>query len=260
MNPREARTDKARVLIFRVSVAFFFLQTGFVYLNYPTGGVGPKLSPIAKSGLAIWRENNCQACHQIYGYGGFLGPDLTNLMDRRPAEDWEYVLTRGRRQMPAFDFDEQQREEIVAFLTEVSTTGLGVPTFTKVKPNVDANTLVAHYLGETNGIADPAVLRGELQLRENACNQCHRPFATGNQGAPDLTQSLSLRSPEYVRHILLNSRGSMPAYDFLTPAQIDDMLACLAWMNHNRRQLGVFYSERDNGDAFNWAAVPWFAY
>ncbi|MCH7870146.1 MAG: c-type cytochrome, partial [Planctomycetes bacterium] len=46
---------------------------------------------MAKSGLAIWRENNCQACHQIYGYGGFLGPDLTNLMDRRPDEDWKYI-------------------------------------------------------------------------------------------------------------------------------------------------------------------------
>ncbi len=260
MNSREARTDKARVLIFRMSVAFFFLQTGFVYLNYPSDGVGPKLSPLAKSGLAIWRENNCQACHQIYGYGGFLGPDLTNLMDRRPDEDWEYILTRGRKQMPAFDFDEEQREELIALLTEISTTGLGVPTFTKVKPDVDAKTLVANFLDQTNATADPAVLRGEHQLRENACSQCHRPFAVGNQGAPDLTQTLSLRSPAYVRETLLESRGSMPSYDYLTPAQIDDMLACLAWMNQNRLQLGLFYSEGDNGDAFNWAAVPWFEY
>ena len=260
MKPSEARTDKVRVVIFLGAVACFFLQTGFVYLNYPGDGVGPRLSPMAKSGLAIWRENNCQACHQIYGYGGFLGPDLTNLMDRRPDEDWEYILTRGRKQMPAFDFDEEQQEEIVAFLTEVSTTGLGVPTFTKVKPGVNADTLVGHYLDETKGTADPAVLRGEHQLRENACSQCHRPFTVGNQGAPDLTQTLSLRSPAYVRETLLKSRGSMPSYDFLTPEQIDDMLACLAWMNQNRLQLGLFYSDGPNGDAFNWAAVPWFEY
>ena len=260
MEPRKPSSAAARVVVFYLCCACFFLQTGFVYLNYPRDGVGPKLSQAGKHGLEIWRRNNCQACHQIYGYGGFLGPDLTNIMVRRPYEDWTDILTRGRKQMPAFELDEDECEAIVAFLTETSSTGIGVPSFTKLKEGIDANTLVAKYVEETKIEIDDAVLRGERQIRENACNMCHRPFAVGRAGSPDLTLALSVRSAEYCRDAVLNSRGSMPAYDFLTPGQIDDIMACLSWMNRNRRELGVFYSVGENGNVFNWAAVPWFEY
>ncbi len=52
----------------------------------------------------------------------------------------------------------------------------------------------------------------------------------------------------------------MPAYDFLTDVQLDDMLACLRWMNRNREALGRFHSTLDNGQTFAWKAVPWFEY
>ena len=34
------------------------------------------------AGRRVWLANNCQACHQLYGFGGFLGPDLTNAASR----------------------------------------------------------------------------------------------------------------------------------------------------------------------------------
>ncbi len=30
-------------------------------------------------GEDIWLKNNCNSCHQLYGLGGYLGPDLTNV-------------------------------------------------------------------------------------------------------------------------------------------------------------------------------------
>ena len=249
-----------RVCVFLVLATGFLFQTVFVYSDWPRPDAPQELSPLAKSGLDLWRENNCQACHQIYGYGGFLGPDLTNVMARRPYEDWTDILTLGRKQMPAFDFDEAQRGAIVTFLTEIDRTGTSLPSFTTLKEDAHLNRLVRHYLTATGATADQAVLRGEDLIHENGCQSCHPPFAVGIQGSPDMTLALSVRSPDYIRTILEESMGAMPAYDFLTDAQIDDMLAWLAWTNENRRALGLFHSNKENGDSFRWAAVPWFEY
>ena len=75
-----------------------------------------------------------------------------------------------------------------------------------------------------------------------------------------MTLALSVRSPDYIRTILMESMGAMPAYDFLTNVEIDDMLAWMAWTREHRPQLGLFYANKENGDAFRWAAVPWFEY
>ncbi|MCZ6597955.1 MAG: hypothetical protein O7B99_09975, partial [Planctomycetota bacterium] len=56
------------------------------YTDHPRVSAGPPLDELERAGLAVWRENNCQACHQVYGFGGFHGPDLTN----RVSEDTDY--------------------------------------------------------------------------------------------------------------------------------------------------------------------------
>ncbi len=246
--------------MYLLAVVFFFLQTGFVYLDYPRDPTGQVFSSRASEGLALWRRNNCQACHQIHGFGGFLGPDLTNITARRPLEDWEDILTRGRKQMPAFDFEAPQREAIIAFLTEVNETGTSIPQFTTLKDGIDAGFLVRNYLTATGGAADDAVLRGEDLIRENACTKCHPPFQVGIQGSPDLTLAASRRSPSYMRHVILESKGSMPSHDYLTGEEVDDMLACMVWMNRNRGPLGRFYSKLENGQELTWSTLPWFEY
>ena len=32
-----------------------------------------------KRGQQIYQQSNCMACHQFYGLGGYMGPDLTNV-------------------------------------------------------------------------------------------------------------------------------------------------------------------------------------
>lgn len=260
IDPQEPRPGTWRVVIFLLAVVCFFVQTGFVYLDYPRERSAQEFSEEAKRGLTLWRKNNCQACHQIYGYGGFLGPDLTNVVARRPIEDWTDILTLGRKQMPAFDFDEEERTAILSFLGEINETGTSIPHFATLRDGVDRDRLVENYLRETKRTADESVLRGEEQIRESACTQCHPPFAVGIQGAPDLTLAASRRSPEYNRMVILESKGAMPSHDFLTDEQLDDILACLSWMNANRRELGLFYSNNENGRSFNWSSLPWFEY
>jgi nitric oxide reductase subunit C len=259
-NRQPANPGPLRVRVYLVLVACFFLQTAFVYFDVPRRGQGQEFTAEAKEGMRLWRQNNCQACHQLYGYGGFLGPDLTNLVSRRPLEDLTTILTVGRKQMPAFHFDEEQREALVAFLREMDQTGTGLPSFTTLREDLQVESLVADYLAASGETAEAAVLRGEQAMTFNGCNLCHVTFGVGTQGAPDMTQALSFRSKDYIRELLPSGKASMPAYEDLTDQEIEDILACLEWMHLHRRELGLFSSKQENGDTFQWNNVPWFEY
>ena len=79
----------------------------------------------ALNGHTLWQQNNCTACHQFYGLGGYLGPDLTNIISTKNKGP-SYVkafLNSGIKIMPKFDFSESEKDEIVAFLTYVDGTG-----------------------------------------------------------------------------------------------------------------------------------------
>lgn len=76
----------------------------------------------AKAGQTIWQKSNCQSCHQIYGLGGYMGPDLTNVSKKGDA----YVrafLKRGTAKMPDFHFSEKEKDELVAFLKWIDSSG-----------------------------------------------------------------------------------------------------------------------------------------
>ena len=254
-----ASTGRWRVRVYVLLVACYLIQTGFVYFDYPRDGMGVRLSPSAREGLMLWRRNNCQACHQIYGFGGFLGPDLTNLMSHRPNEDWTSILTDGRKQMPAFHFDEPERGSIVAFLQEIDRTGTGFPQYAQVDPGLQLDFMVEAYANGHGGAVGETVLRGEQTVRTYACRECHVPFGVGNEGAPDLTLAMSTRPVQYLRTVLENGKGTMPEYVALTDKQLDDIIAYLGWLGRNRERLGRFHTS-DGGGNSALADLPWFEY
>lgn len=111
-------------LIIITLVTLFVFYNFFVYTqtsNEPT----KKLSKLAIEGEDIYQQKNCTACHQIYGLGGYLGPDLTNVISNT-AKGPEYVkafLVSGVKTMPVFYFTEHEKSALVQFLTEVDKTG-----------------------------------------------------------------------------------------------------------------------------------------
>lgn len=78
-------------------------------------------------GKLVWQQKNCQACHQIYGLGGHLGPDLTNVYGHRSEAYIRAFLTSGTNVMPNFHLSNQEMDELVAFLKYVNTTGISDP-------------------------------------------------------------------------------------------------------------------------------------
>lgn len=84
-----------------------------------------KMSDKAIAGEQVYQDYNCAACHQLYGLGGYLGPDLTNVISN-PSRGPDYVkiiINSGIQSMPKFNLSEKKIDQLVAFLSHVDQTG-----------------------------------------------------------------------------------------------------------------------------------------
>jgi nitric oxide reductase subunit C len=87
-------------------------------------------SPEVARGKSLWETRNCIGCHTLLGEGAYFAPELGNVYIRRGPEFikvWikaQPTKVPGRRQMPQFNFSNQQLDDIVAFLkwtSEINT-------------------------------------------------------------------------------------------------------------------------------------------
>ncbi len=83
----------------------------------------------ASEGRLVWQKYNCQSCHQLYGLGGYLGPDLTNVYS---APNKGVALIRARLKtgispMPAFECSEEETADLIAFLKVTDASGSADP-------------------------------------------------------------------------------------------------------------------------------------
>jgi nitric oxide reductase subunit C len=107
--------------------ALFAIFGGYNYTIY-NGTVAASsavLGPKALQGQELWHNNNCFSCHQLYGLGGYLGPDLTNAysVEGKGPGYIKAFLDGGVKTMPRFRFTDQQKDALVAFLQEIDATG-----------------------------------------------------------------------------------------------------------------------------------------
>ena len=118
-------TLKNKRIILGILCLSFFIYTFFVYIDAAPGDKGGVLSEEAVRGKLIFQEYNCTACHQLYGLGGYMGPDLTNVIST-PGKGEAYArasIQGGTQRMPNFHLNEPQVADLIAYLTQVSKTG-----------------------------------------------------------------------------------------------------------------------------------------
>ena len=72
-------------------------------------------------GKAIFERHNCESCHQLFGLGGYLGPELTTVISdpTRGALYARAVLQAGGSRMPDFHFSEAEIDALIAYLAYV---------------------------------------------------------------------------------------------------------------------------------------------
>ncbi len=121
------------VILFSILVASFLIYSFYLYNNLPFK------SSIATEetlkGKDIWQEKNCNACHQIYGLGGFLGPDLTNVYSLKSPEHIKAFIISGTNVMPKFNLSNNQINCLLTYLKSVDATGNADPK--KIILNID---------------------------------------------------------------------------------------------------------------------------
>lgn len=113
-------------VVYFVLVGLFILQSGLTY-TVSTEAASPavELNDAAQRGEALYREFNCTACHQFYGLGGHMGPDLTNVtVAAGKGPDFaRAVIFHGSGLMPNLAVSKEQADDLVAFLEAVAATG-----------------------------------------------------------------------------------------------------------------------------------------
>ncbi len=233
-------------------VAAFAGQSALVYLD-DTADRTPPLRGEALEGRRLWHAKNCQACHQIYGFGGFLGPDLTNAAPRLTPERLREVLTVGNAQMPAFHMTDAEIAAIGAYLRAIDLTGVGVA---RAHPPRDPRQVLAAV--QAHAATAPAPVRRGLDRFVQACSACHVPLTAtplGPNTAPDLTTVVDRLDEAGLREVLTVGRPlrGMPAWNLGDEAR-DEMIALLRWWRAEREALlGRLGGERRQG-------LPWWVY
>lgn len=108
-----------RIIFFTLGTAYL-LYTSFVYTEgtiteYPITGE-------AIEGRQLFRDKNCIACHQLYGLGGYMGPDLTNVISIKGEFYVRAFLENGTQKMPDFNLEESQVKNLISYLAYVDST------------------------------------------------------------------------------------------------------------------------------------------
>jgi nitric oxide reductase subunit C len=77
-------------------------------------------------GKKLFQQYNCIACHQLYGLGGYLGPELTTAYsDKNRGELYmKAFLTGGGMRMPNFHFKNDEIDAIISYLRYVDSTAI----------------------------------------------------------------------------------------------------------------------------------------
>lgn len=110
-----------------ILIVSFFVYSIVIYTvgTRVDKGAG-SINDATKRGKLLFQKKNCIACHQLYGLGGYMGPDLTNVMsapDKGPVFV-KSVLQYGTERMPNFHLTVSEIDDLMSFLNYSDKTGV----------------------------------------------------------------------------------------------------------------------------------------
>jgi len=138
-----SKKTKINTYILSVFIILFCIYNVLIYTSQDCKQP-VELSYEASRGQQLWQSNNCWSCHQVYGLGGYLGPDLTNVYSAQyKGENYiKAFLNSGLKQMPKFNFSEDEKDALVAYLKFIDSTGY--------YPNYDAKFEITGWVDLEN--------------------------------------------------------------------------------------------------------------
>lgn len=243
-------------------VAAFGVQTTLVY----TDSRQDPLSEAALRGRSLWHENSCQVCHQVYGQGGFLGPDLTNAASRVEGSRIESLLTVGSGQMPAFHFTADQIADVAAYLEALDRPDLGQGQLRLGFAPEGSGPwgLFDRVVEDALSTAAADAVAGYAAFEARPCTSCHLPLSDSPVGAPDLSTVTGRLTLEELERVLTVGRPEvgmpppMPAFD---SSEREAVVEFLRWLGESREELESSLARASSGAGpVEWGRVPWWEF
>ena len=129
----------ARNIFYGGSLFFLLIFGGLVAQSHhyivTTSTNAATLTPSVVAGKRTWEAKGCINCHTLLGEGAYFAPELGNVMkrwgvDKDPVAaraalkawmDAQPSHTPGRRQMPQFNLNQKQTDELADFLLWTNT-------------------------------------------------------------------------------------------------------------------------------------------
>ena len=117
--------EMARNIFYGGSLFFILVFVGLVFHServIPERTNQAAMTDAVVRGKHVWETNQCIGCHSLLGEGAYFAPELGNVYQRRGPDfikAWiqaQPTHVEGRRQMPQFNFTEQQLNDLVEFL------------------------------------------------------------------------------------------------------------------------------------------------
>lgn len=115
----------ARNMFYGGSVFFILVFAGLIFdseRRIPERSNAEAITPAVIAGKKLWETRNCIGCHTLLGEGAYFAPELGNVYKRRGPDfikAWiqaQPTHVEGRRQMPQFNFNDQQMGDLIEFL------------------------------------------------------------------------------------------------------------------------------------------------
>ena len=118
-------SQMARNIFYGGTTFFVLLFAALIFhteTKIPERSKAAELTPAVVRGKHLWETRNCIGCHTLLGEGAYFAPELGNVYKRRGGDfikAWMQAQPTGaphRRQMPQFNLNEQQLNDLVEFL------------------------------------------------------------------------------------------------------------------------------------------------
>ena len=113
-----------KLIVFGTLISAFLIYSCWLYTHLPFPA---NCTDEISAGRAVWQQYNCAACHQVYGLGGYLGPDLTNIYSRRGTNFLQGYLKSGNQVMPDFHLTDSQIHHLLAWFQQMDQSGHADP-------------------------------------------------------------------------------------------------------------------------------------
>ena len=104
----------------------FVIYTIVVYTEGTKEKIKPKVDSRITEGKLLFQKHNCISCHQLYGLGGYLGPELTTLMSQQgKGEQYARMFLKyGGPRMPSFNLNHKEIDCLIEYLRYVDATAI----------------------------------------------------------------------------------------------------------------------------------------